>query len=94
MEHAWKACIGNPYRGFESLPLRHSYKKGSPSVGLFYNYRAAGGFDSTLPPSTIKNMIANSGRTITFLIPCGANALAMKEQSTISRTVTLAITPP
>ena len=22
-EHAWKVCIGNPYRGFESLPLRH-----------------------------------------------------------------------
>ena len=23
-EHAWKVCIGNPYRGFESLPLRHN----------------------------------------------------------------------
>ena len=21
-EHAWKVCVGNPYRGFESLPLR------------------------------------------------------------------------
>ena len=20
--HAWKACVGNPYRGFESLSLR------------------------------------------------------------------------
>ena len=20
--HAWKACVANPYRGFESLPLR------------------------------------------------------------------------
>ena len=20
--HAWKVCIGNPYPGFESLPLR------------------------------------------------------------------------
>ena len=25
-EHAWKVCIGNPYRGFESLPLRHLSK--------------------------------------------------------------------
>ena len=22
--HAWKACVANPYRGFESPPLRHS----------------------------------------------------------------------
>ncbi len=21
-EHAWKACVGSPYRGFESRPLR------------------------------------------------------------------------
>ena len=23
--HAWKACVANPYRGFESLPLRQIY---------------------------------------------------------------------
>ena len=23
--HAWKACVANPYRGFESLPLRQFF---------------------------------------------------------------------
>ena len=25
--HAWKACVGFPYRGFESLPLRRKLKQ-------------------------------------------------------------------
>ena len=31
-EHAWKVCIGNPYRGFESLPLRQFPSTRIPSL--------------------------------------------------------------
>ncbi len=30
--HAWKVCIGNPYPGFESLPLRHFCEQAIPAA--------------------------------------------------------------
>ena len=31
-EQAWKACVGNHYRGFESLPLRHELLRNDLSL--------------------------------------------------------------
>ncbi len=34
--HAWKACIGNPYPGFESLSLRTIRSEALPWQGFIF----------------------------------------------------------
>ena len=41
--HAWKACVANPYRGFESLPLRQFFLPQSQGVALGYFIRPCRG---------------------------------------------------
>ena len=48
--HAWKACVANPYRGFESLPLRQFFLPQSQGVAPGRLHPALSGPLQTRPP--------------------------------------------